>query len=192
RSAGFNQPEEAARLLLELRGSALVRRLDEPGRRRLQTLLPLLMADIVPTGNAQLPVLRRVLRILEAIGLRSVYFSLLQESATARRRLTELCSHGEFLARQIAAHPVLLDELIDNRLFSEPPTRASLARDLELYMHQQDEDDPERQVEALCHFQQAAIFRIAVADLAGRLPIMKVSDRLTDVAELILDRAMEL
>src|SRR5690606_22635508 len=79
-----------------------------------------------------------------------------------------------------------------NRLFSEPPTRASLARDLELYMHQQDEDDPERQVEALCHFQQAAIFRIAVADLAGRLPIMKVSDRLTDVAELILDRAMEL
>ena len=32
------------------------------------------------------------------------------------------------------------------------------------------------------------IFRIAVADLTGRLPLMKVSDRLTDVAELIVER----
>ena len=59
-------------------------------------------------------------------------------------------------------------------------------------MEQLPEDDPERQVETLRQFQRAAIFRIAVADLTGLLPVMKVSDRLTEVAELIVERAMAL
>ena len=104
----------------------------------------------------------------------------------------ELCGHGDFLADQIAAYPLLLDELIDERLLSELPERANLARDLELIVQAMRDDDPERQVEALRHFQRAAIFRIAVADFSGRLPVMKVSDRLTDVAELIVERAIEL
>jgi len=54
------------------------------------------------------------------------------------------------------------------------------------------EDEPERQVEALRHFQSAALFRVAVADLTGRLPVMRVSDRLTEIAELILERTMQL
>jgi len=59
-------------LLLELRASALVRKLDEPGRKRLQALLPPLLADVAraPTAESQLQVLRRVLRIIEAIGQR--------------------------------------------------------------------------------------------------------------------------
>ncbi len=189
--AGVAAAEEAARLLLELRGSAFVRRLDEPGRKRLQGLLPGLLSDIAGTGG-QLAVLRRVLRIIEAIGQRSAYFALLHENRAARERVVELCGHGEFLASQIASHPLLLDELIDERLLCELPDRASLAQELELRMSQIQEDDPEHQVEALRHFQRAAIFRVAVADLTGRLPVMRVSDRLTEIAELIVQRAMEL
>ena len=189
--AGFTDSGEAARLLLELRSSALVRRLDEPGRRRLQALLPALLADVA-LGRAQLPVLRRVLRIIEATGKRSAYFALLQENGAARARLIELCRHGEFLATQIAAHPLLLDELIDERLLSHVPTRADAARELESRLEQLQEDDPEQQVEALREFQCAALFRVAVADLTGALPLMQVSDRLTDIAELIVERAMQL
>ena len=189
--AGFAPPEEAARLLVELRESALVRRLDEPGAKRLQGLLPALLADIGASASP-LPTLKRILKILEAIGQRSVYFALLQESSAARNRLVELCCRSDFLAQQIAAYPLLLDELIDERLLSELPERANLRRDLELIVQEMRDDDPERQVEALRHFQRAAIFRIAVADLTGRLPVMKVSDRLTDVAELIVERAMQL
>ena len=102
--AGFEDSAEAARLLLELRSSSLVRRLDEPGRKRLQALLPALLADVSRSG-AQLPVLRRILAIIEATGKRSAYFALLKENAAARARLVELCGHGEFLAAQIAAEP---------------------------------------------------------------------------------------
>jgi [glutamine synthetase] adenylyltransferase / [glutamine synthetase]-adenylyl-L-tyrosine phosphorylase len=191
RAGGFADAAEAARLLLELRASALVRRLDETGRRRLQVLLPPLLADIA-AGTEPLTVLRRVLRVIEAIGARSAYFSLLHESAPARRRLVMLCGHGEFLATQIAAHPLLLDELIDERVLSQLPDRASFAADLALRGEQERGGDPEAEVEALCRFQRAAIFRVAVADLTGRLPLMRVSDRLTDIAELIVERAMQL
>jgi glutamate-ammonia-ligase adenylyltransferase len=188
--AGFGDSQEAARLLLELRASALVRRLDEPGRRRLQALLPPLLTDVA-ASSAQLPVLRRVLAIVEAIGQRSAYFALLRENAAARKRLVELCRHGDFLSAQIAAHPLLLDELIDERLLSEVPERAALARDLETRLAQLAEQDPEQQVEALRQFQRAALFRVAVADLTGALPLMRVSDRLTDIAELIIECALQ-
>ncbi len=189
--AGFSDSAEAARLLLELRASSLVRKLDEPGRKRLQALLPDLLADI-GRSRAQLPVLRRILAIIEATGKRSAYFALLKENSAARARLVELAGHGEFLAAQIAAHPLLLDELIDERLLSQPPDRAGLAGELASRMEQLREDDPEQQVEALRQFQRAALFRVAVADLTGALPLMQVSDRLTDIAELIVERALEL
>ena len=189
--AGFSDSAEVARLLLELRASALVRKLDEPGRKRLQALLPALLADIAHS-SAQLPVLRRILAIIEATGKRSAYFALLRENGAARARLVQLCRHGDFLAAQIAAHPLLLDELIDARLLSQPPTRAGFARELESRMEQLHAEDPEQQVEALRQFQRAALFRVAVADLTGVLPLMQVSDRLTDIAELIVERAMQL
>ena len=45
-----------------------------------------------------------------------MYFALLHESSAARKRLIELCGRGDFLANQIAAHPLLLDELLDERI----------------------------------------------------------------------------
>jgi [glutamine synthetase] adenylyltransferase / [glutamine synthetase]-adenylyl-L-tyrosine phosphorylase len=194
--AGFAEPRHAAQMLLALRASALVRKLDEPGRKRLQGLLPPLLEDIgaarLADANEQHAVLRRIISILEATGKRSAYFALLRESQAARSRLIEVCRHGEFLVRQIASYPLLLDELVDERLLSELPEREALARELQLAMQELPEDDPERQVEALCHFQRAAVFRIAVADLTGRLPVMRVSDRLTELAEVIIARTMEL
>ncbi len=192
--AGFVAPGEAVRLLLELRASTLVRKLDDAGRRRLQALLPPLLADIasgIAGGEEQLTVLRRILSILEATGKRSAYFALLRESPAARCRLVEICRQGEFLTRQIASYPLLLDELVDERTLSELPDRDGLARELEIGLQRAGED-PEREVEALCHFQRAAVFQVAVADLAGSLPVMRVSDRLTVIAELIVDRALEL
>jgi glutamate-ammonia-ligase adenylyltransferase len=59
-------------------------------------------------------------------------------------------------------------------------------------MEQESSDEPERQVETLRQFQRVAIFRVAVADLTGVLPVMKVSDRLTEIAEIIVERAMRL
>jgi glutamate-ammonia-ligase adenylyltransferase len=177
--------------LNQLRESAYYRRLDETGRRRLLTLLPRLLRAIAGGGDED-TALGRVLHVIERIGGRTVYLALLNENTVARQRFIELCAHSQFLTDQIAAFPLLLDELLDERLFLTTPTRAELAEELRARMESAAGEDPEQQVDLLRQFQRAAMFRVAVPDLTGRLPLMKVSDRLTDIAELIVDQALQL
>jgi glutamate-ammonia-ligase adenylyltransferase len=111
--------------LAGLRQSVYYRRLDETGRRRLRTLVPRLLRAIA--GGDEDTALGRVLHVIERIGGRTVYLALLNENSVARQRLIELCAHSQFLTDQIAAFPLLLDELLDERLFRSTPTRAELA-----------------------------------------------------------------
>jgi glutamate-ammonia-ligase adenylyltransferase len=53
-------------------------------------------------------------------------------------------------------------------------------------------DDSEAQMAALGQFQRANQFRVAVADFADTLPIMKVSDSLTWLAEAVLKHTLEI
>jgi glutamate-ammonia-ligase adenylyltransferase len=193
---GFPQPLPAAQMLLEFRGASSLKRLDAPGRARLDTLLPRLIGAIVDMSAelraAPVEVLRRVLKVLEAIGSRSAYFALLNENAAVRRRLVEIAALGEFLSAQIAAHPLLLDELLDTTAGGLPPPRAELEREAVARLAHMSGDEPERQVEVLRQFQRAAIFRVAMADLTGKIPLMRVSDYLTEIAEIIVEQAMQL
>ncbi|MEO8016745.1 MAG: bifunctional [glutamate--ammonia ligase]-adenylyl-L-tyrosine phosphorylase/[glutamate--ammonia-ligase] adenylyltransferase, partial [Pseudomonadota bacterium] len=197
---GFTDPARAAALLTEFRGNSTLRRLDAPGRTRLDTLMPRLlvaiadlrMAEAALAGSQQVDVLRRVLRIIEAIGSRSAYFALLNENALVRGKLVELAARGEFLAAQIASHPLLLDELLDESSGGLPAPRAELEAEVAARLAHLTEDEPERQVEVLRQFQRAAIFRVAMADLSGRIPLMRVSDYLTEIAEIIVAQAMRL
>ncbi|HEY8265222.1 MAG TPA: bifunctional [glutamate--ammonia ligase]-adenylyl-L-tyrosine phosphorylase/[glutamate--ammonia-ligase] adenylyltransferase [Steroidobacteraceae bacterium] len=192
---GFADPAVAARMLLELRKSAYFRRLDEFGRRRLATLLPRILAAVArieerAAGTGQV-VLTRLLRIIESIGGRTAYLALLNENAQALERLVEICNLGDYLARQVAAHPLLLDELLDARVAESLPDRAQFAAELAARLEHAGSDE-ELRVDALRQFRRAATFRVAMQDLTGRLPLMQVSDRLTDVAELILEQALTL
>ena len=181
----------AVRLLDDFRQAYWLRRLDDVASRRLAELLPVLIGEAAATREP-LATLRRLLRVLEAIGARSAYFALLLHDGHARTRLVRVAAYGDFLTDQIAAHPLLLDELIDARIFEHPPDRAALAADLAQRMAGVDPDDQEHLVERLRQFQRAALFRLAIADLLAGLPVMKVSDRLTDVAELILEQTLQL
>ena len=183
---GFADAGAAARVLLELRQSAYFRRLDDHGRRRLATLLPRLL-----TQTNSLLVLRRLLSIVEAIGGRTAYLALLNENSQALARLIQICGLGDYLARQVAAHPLLLDELLDSRVFDTLPDRAQFEQELAARLEHAGGDDEQR-VDALRQFRRAATFRVATLDLTGRLPLMQVSDRLTDVAELIVEKALAL
>jgi glutamine synthetase adenylyltransferase/Zn-dependent oligopeptidase len=180
-----------AALLEQYRHAAPYRRLDEGARRRVHVILGRLLKAAAARA-APATVMQRVLRVLEAIGARSSYLALLKEQQPALERLIDVCDISGFLARQIADFPLLLDELIDPNAFAEPPSRESFMRELEARTERLPADDPERQVEALRQFQKVAVFGVAFADLTGRMPLMKVSDRLTDIAELIVARCMTL
>ena len=192
-NSGFPSGEIAAvtEILESYRHAAPYRRLDEAGHRRLHAILARLLKAAARHAQPA-TVVQRVLRVLEAIGARSSYLALLKEQPPALDRLIEVCAISGFLARQIADFPLLLDELIDSKAFDELPSREGFAQMLAARTERLSAEDPERQVEALRQFQKAAVFTVALADLTGRLPLMRVSDRLTDIAELIVQRCMDL
>jgi glutamate-ammonia-ligase adenylyltransferase len=175
--------------LMELCNGSVLRRLDDNGRKRLKALLELLLIEQQAARNTDIR--RRVFSVLEAIGLRSAYFSLLVENRRAREQLVEVCRDGDFLAAQLARSPSLLDELLDERWKHQLSDRAALADELRHRLAEVP-DDVEREVEALARFKQSAVFRVALADLAGMLPLMSVSDRLTEIAAIIVEYTMAL
>ncbi len=192
-NGGFPSGETAAvaAILEAYRHSAPYRRLDEAGHRRLYVILARLL-KLAAQHAAPAIVVQRVLRVLEAIGTRASYLALLKEQPAALDRLIDVCAISGFLSRQIADFPLLLDELIDAKAFDELPSRPGFTLELAARTGRLSPDDPERQVEALRQFQKVAVFAVALADLTGRLPLMRVSDRLTDIAELIIQCCMDL
>jgi len=192
-NSGFPRAEivAVAAILESYRQAANYRRLDEAGHRRLYFILARVLRAAAAHASPA-TVVQRVLRVLEAIGSRASYLALLKEQPAALDRLIEVCAISGFLSRQIADFPLLLDELIDAKAFDELPTRAGFTLELAARTERLSPDDPERQVEALRQFQKVAVFTVALADLTGRLPLMRVSDRLTDIAELIVACCMDL
>jgi glutamate-ammonia-ligase adenylyltransferase len=173
------------------RHAAPYRRLDEVGHRRLFVILARLLHSAAKRPTPAV-VVDRVLRVLEAIGTRSSYLALLKEQPPALDRLIDICAISGFLSRQIADFPLLLDELIDAKAFDELPSRQGFVAELAARTERLSTEDPEREVEALRQFQKVAVFSVALADLTNRLPLMQVSDRLTDIAELIVQCCMDL
>jgi glutamate-ammonia-ligase adenylyltransferase len=190
-ATGFGDPDGALERVRRLKEGGLAQRLDQPGRQRLDALVPAVLRAASRQSEA-VRALDGMVLVLEAIGRRSAYFALLNENPPALERLVGICAASEFLARLVATHPLLLDELLDPRVFEQAPSRAELAADLAVRLDRIAADDVEARLDALRNFHQAAIFRVAVVDLMGVLPLMKVSDRLTDIAELVLEAALAL
>ena len=111
-----------------------------------------------------------------------------REPGRARAVARSSSCDSSWLARQIAEHPMLLDELLDNRVvrYAADARRAGDAVRARRRKACRTATS-KRMLDAIRVFQRTAIFRIAVADRLGSLPLMKVSDRLTDTAELVLD-----
>ena len=82
---GIADADGAATLLAQWLESGAVQRLEDVGRKRLQTLIPRLLERVRDTAE-QTTALARVMRVLEAVGGRSAYFALLNENRAALER----------------------------------------------------------------------------------------------------------
>src|SRR5476651_1923068 len=188
---GFTDAPKALKTLAGLRSSPQLRAMQRLGRERLDAFIPRLLAQAVEHANPDL-VLERVLPLVEAVARRSAYLVLLTENPNALRRLLTLCAASPWIAEQIARFPLLLDELLnEGRLFS-PPLAPELAAELRERLTRIPEDDLEQQMEALRHFKLAHRLRVAASEITGSLPLMKVSDYLTWLAEAILEQVLAL
>ncbi|MGB9098673.1 bifunctional [glutamate--ammonia ligase]-adenylyl-L-tyrosine phosphorylase/[glutamate--ammonia-ligase] adenylyltransferase, partial [Erwinia sp.] len=160
------------------------------GRQALDQLMPRLLSEVCPRNDAAVA-LSRLTPLLLGVVTRTTYLELLTEYHGALKHLIRLCAASPMVASQLARYPLLLDELLDPATLYQPTATDAYRDELRQYLLRIPEEDEEQQLEALRQFKQAQHLRIAAADIAGTLPVMKVSDHLTWLAEAMIEQVVQ-
>jgi glutamate-ammonia-ligase adenylyltransferase len=180
--------------------------LGDKGKHTLQKLIPALIEQCITYNSEQeslnsnenkLQILQTLFELIIKISGRTTYLELLSEHKNVRERLIYLFTQSKWVAQQIINFPLLLDELLHPAYLTEDDKTLESWRDefenaLRIQLLRIEPGDTEAQMDALRYFKITQQLRIAAADLSGHLPVNKVSDKLTLLAETLLSASVEL
>jgi [glutamine synthetase] adenylyltransferase / [glutamine synthetase]-adenylyl-L-tyrosine phosphorylase len=185
---GLRHAAAACARLAGIRSGSRYRQLSDAARGRFDALVPRLIeaAAVLTDPDAALS---RGLDLLEAVSRRAAYLALLQQYPQALTKVAQIVGSSSWAANYLNRHPVLLDELLDPRLLEAAHDwsafRAQLAQTLDDV-----EPDTERQMDLLREAHHAQVFRLLTQDLSGLLTVEHLADHLSELADIIVDRAL--
>ncbi len=189
RAVGFRQPEGVPKLLEQFRQGSLYQSFVNVERDRIDRLMPLAVKQAGPHADAERAI-SAFISVVESIGRRSVYLSLLIENPIALKQLLHLCAASPWISRHIGQHPVILDELLQPIEVAAETAHKEVAARLQDRLSQVDADDIETQMITLREFYHAQVLRIAGADVRGQLDGDQVQRILATLAEVILQQVL--
>ncbi len=184
-------PESAshpwAERLAAFHAQPLWRGLSATAQARLDEVMPLLLAALSEQGCGETGLVR-LLDFVAAVARRSVYLLLLKASEAARAELVRLLCASGWLAQMLIRHPALLEWLLDTDALYQVASPEAYRAEAEAVLASFGEDE-EAFMAQLRHWKQRAVFQVAAQDVMGVLPVMRVSDQLTAIAEAVLSVA---
>lgn len=186
---GFDDARTAAsRLAATLQGPRMSN-LPDASRERLLALvdasLPLVATVVGEAGiGSHAATLGRLLDLFEAIARRSAYLSLLTEYPHTLERVIRMINASGWAATFLTQHPILLDELLDDRNAGAGDL-GQLAALLDEHLSEA-AGDTERQLDILREAHHAQLFRLLALDLAGELSVERLADHLSALADMIV------
>jgi glutamate-ammonia-ligase adenylyltransferase len=191
---GYAHPAASSALLDTLLGSRRVVA-SETSRQAIERLLTGALDPIVHAARAATPpigadeLLARFVRLLDVVAGRTTYLALLAQYPQAFARVLRLLAASRWATDYLVRHPILLDELLDDRLTNltnDTPVDWSAWRvDVEQHLaglH----DDAERAMNQIRDAHHAQVFRLLIADLDGRLSVERLADHLSALADSVL------
>ena len=181
-------PGAAARLVATLQGPRLSS-LPEASRARLLALGDAALGQVATVVReagvgSHAATLGRLLDFFEAIARRSAYLSLLTEYPHTLERVIRMMNASGWAATFLTQHPILLDELLDDRN-EGAGDMSQLAASLDEQLNAA-AGDTERQLDILREAHHAQLFRLLALDLAGELSVERLADHLSLLADTIV------
>lgn len=186
--------EDSLTLLDEFWQSKLVMNLEQEARARLDGAYPILLhalyhhanGDGADSANQAVP---RLITLLESICRRSIYLVMIAENPDSTMGLIPMLSASPWIARELALHPILLDDFLRQR-YLHLPDKTELTDILRQQLLRVLPFDDEQYLTAIRTFKKSQVLAVATADILGLRHIMKVSDSLTFIAEVVLSSAL--
>ncbi len=184
-AAGFARATSTPLLLREFRAGRLYQAFSGIERDRIDRLMPLALQQAAQHTEAERAI-ASFIAVVEAIGRRSVYLSLLIENPIALKQLLRLCAASPWISSHIGKHPTILDELLNPLVDIRKHGVQALSEELNRRLAQVDWYDQERRVDTLREYHHAQILRVAAADVSEVLKVDDVHHALTQLAEVLL------
>jgi len=175
--------------LAALRASQRYAQLPDDSRRRLDALVPALARAAAGTEDPEATLARGV-DLIEAVARRAAYLALLAERPEALARVVRMIGASSWAAEYVTHHPLLLDELLDDRQLLAPPDWPAFEQGLRAALAAA-AGDVECQMNVLREQHQSQLFRLLAQDLARQLAVEELADRLSQLADLMLQAALE-
>ena len=180
----LRSPQQLAEILTQFLNSRAYTHASSNAVNRFKAVLPGVLKGLQQIDDPVIA-LERALTVIGSVMNRSVYLVLLKENAQAIPHLLQLCSLSAWMSETLVKYPALLDQLLDERILYEPLALAELKQEA-LSLLVENALDEEGFMNQLRQWKHAQVFRVAAADITGHVPIMKVSDYLTWIAEAVL------
>ena len=184
---GALEANNLSKVIFDFLSFLKLQKIDKTTQKRLEQLLPQILSIVIKHQQSDL-ILKRIVIILYQVLRRSAYIAFLNENNAALIRLIFLCEKSIYLTEMIARAPLLLDEILNPSEDNLEKLSSELSKNIKI----QFQKEAENKIELISRFQRNAIFHLAIADLDGNIPIMKVSDKLTQVAEITISQALKL
>jgi len=181
--------KEVTQILEKFRDSSQLVNLSAKGAKRFKIFFPEMLA-ICLTLEQPSVTLVRLLTILKAILKRTAYLELLSENLPLLRHLVDLVSRSDWIVQRLSESPILFDELLYPNSLYEPLQTGDLKSELQQSLLRIDENDEEQILDTIRRFKQTNELRVAAALLSERLSISQVSRYLTQLAQVIIQSAI--
>ena len=166
-----------------------IKKLPAKAVQRLKEFWPYLIEAILQSDKPQIA-LMRLMPLVESVMRRTVYLVMLIESKGALQRLVKMATVSPWICEELTHYPVLLDEFLS--MDFELPQRRYLEDSLRQQLLRIEIDQVEDQMRVLRLFKKSNVLTVAASDVLAESPLMKVSDALTDIAEVSVIAALNL
>lgn len=179
--------EEVQARLDAMRHDETCERLEPIARGRLLTLLKQLGPEL---SNYPIIVTERMLRFIGTCTRRSAYLALLSENQGTRARMLDILNRSSWVTERLIEMPALLDELLTLNADEAVLSREAIGQELQVRLQRVDPEDTEQLTETLVQFARGMAFRVAVFEVRQQIPLMRVSDQLTWIAEAVVTEVL--
>ena len=186
----FAEAESAAQRLHASLQSPRMQMLPEVSRSRLFALLNAALPLIARNTGSPAATLARLLDFFEAIARRAAYLALLTEYPHALERVIRMMSASDWAAKYLTQHPLLLDELLDDRALKAEPDWDAFAEDCRHQLAAA-AGDTERQMDVLRELHHAQLLCLLAQDLEGNLSVERLADHLSRLADILVAATMQ-
>ncbi len=184
--SGFKLAQQLHVQLGKLVNCVAYRKQDSLGRSRVHSFMPNFLSQLAKADLSEQSLLD-LFMLVQSILRRSIYLVMLDENEAILKQLIQVSAASPWIVNHLTTYPLLLDELVHPLTEEDFEDRLVLQDHFHAQVLSHQNLSYEQILERVRYFKHVHELRIACADVGDNLALMRVSDQLSWLAEVMVN-----